>query len=128
MSTEILVVFQSFLRSEGSQTALIICQFFVNLIRHQYCTCISMSGHTYMGRPAARLETMVLVFSSYVLVYVVNIRRWLSLYGCYFLIYVMILPCSLQKPLTRNQTLFNVWLHVRTYHSRNPTKVSYLIQ
>ena len=51
---------------------------------------------------------------------------WLSLYGCYFLIYVIILPCSLQKSLTRNQTLFNVWLHVRAHHSRNLTKVSYL--
>ena len=88
----------------------------------------NMSGHALMGRPAARLETMALVFSSYVLVCVICKRRWIYLYGCYFLIYVMILPCSLQKPLTRNQTLFNVWLHIRTYHSRNLTKLSYLVQ
>ena len=90
--------------------------------------CRNMSGHALMGRPAARLETMALVFISYVFVCFVDKRRWLSLYGCYFLIYVMILPCSLEKLLTMNQKLFNIWLHVQTYHSSNLTKVSYLVQ
>ena len=43
---------------------------------------------------------MVLVSSSYTLVYVVNKRRLLSLYGCQFLTFVMILSCSLWKILT----------------------------
>ena len=90
--------------------------------------CRNMSGHALMGHPASRLEKMVLMISSYVLVYVVCKRRWLSLYGCYLLIYVIILPFSLEKPLTRNQTLFNIWLHVRTYPCRNITKLSYLVQ
>ena len=90
--------------------------------------CINMYGHTFMGRPAARLETMALLISLYVLVCIVGKRRWLFPYGCNLLIYVMILPCYLQKPLTRNQKLFNVWIHVRRYHSRNPTKVSCLVQ
>ena len=77
--------------------------------------CINMSVHVLMGRPSARLETMVLVFSSYVLVFVVGKRRWLSLYGCYFLFYVIRRPCSLDILLTKNRTLFNVWFHVRTY-------------
>ena len=37
--------------------------------------CINMSGHTLMGRPAARLETMVLVRISYVVVCIVDKRR-----------------------------------------------------
>ena len=78
-----------------------------------YC-CTKMSDHTCTGRTAARLETMVLVFSSYVLIYVVNKRWWLSLYGCYFLIYVIRRPWSLDISLTRNRMLFNVWFHVRT--------------
>ena len=57
------------------------------------------------------------LISSYVVECIVWKRQWLPPYGCNYLIYVMILPCSLQKPLTRNQMLFNVWLHVRTYHS-----------
>ena len=36
---------------------------------------INMSGHSLMGCPAARLETMVLVIQSYVLVYIVGKRR-----------------------------------------------------
>ena len=36
-------------------------------------SCWNMSGHALMGRPAARLETMVLVFSSYVLVCVIRL-------------------------------------------------------
>ena len=67
------------------------------------------------------------LISLYVLVGVLDKRQVLSLYGCNLFIYVMILPCSLQKPLTRNQTLFNVWIHVQTYHSSNLTKVSYLV-
>ena len=70
--------------------------------------CRNMSGHALMGRPAARLEMIALEFSSYVVVCIVDKRQLLSVYGCYFLIYVMILPCSLQKPLTKNQILFNV--------------------
>ena len=35
----------------------------------------NMSGHALMGRPAGRLDTMVLVFSSYVLVCFVDKRR-----------------------------------------------------
>ena len=46
--------------------------------------CWNMSGHTLMGRPAARLGTMALAFSSYVVVCIIDKRRWLSLYGCYF--------------------------------------------
>ena len=46
----------------------------------------NMSGHALMGRPDARLETMLLVFSSYVVVCIVCKRRRLSLYGCYLLI------------------------------------------
>ena len=68
------------------------------------------------------------LISSYVVVGVLDKRRVLSLYGCNLLIYVMILPCSLQKPLTRNQTLFNVLIHILTYHSRSLTRVSYLVQ
>ena len=37
--------------------------------------CRNMSGHALMGRPAARLEMMVLVFRSYVLVCVISKRR-----------------------------------------------------
>ena len=37
--------------------------------------CRNMSGHALMGRPAARLVTMVLVIRSYVLVYIVGKRR-----------------------------------------------------
>ena len=33
--------------------------------------CENMSGHALMGRPAARLETMALVFSSYAVVCIV---------------------------------------------------------
>ena len=62
--------------------------------------CRNMSGLALMGCPAARLEAMVLVSSSYTLVYVVNKRRLLSLYGCQFLTFVMILSCSLWKILT----------------------------
>ena len=40
-----------------------------------------------MGRPAARLETMVLVKRLYVVVYFVRKSRWLSLYEWYLLIY-----------------------------------------
>ena len=86
--------------------------------------CRNMSGHALMGRPAARLEMIALEFSSYVVVCIVDKRQLLSLYVWYFFIYL----CSLQKPLTRNQELFNLWLHVQTYHSRNHTKVSYLVQ
>ena len=89
---------------------------------------INMSSHALMGRPAARLEKMALMINSYVLVWNVGKRRWLPPYGCNFLIYVIISPCSLDKLLTSNQTLFNVWIHVRTYHISNPTKVSYLVQ
>ena len=39
------------------------------------CGCINISGHTLMGRPAARLETMAVVIRSYVLVYIVVKRR-----------------------------------------------------
>ena len=35
--------------------------------------------------------------------------------GCYFKIYVIGRSCSLDISLTRNQTLFSVWLHVRAY-------------
>ena len=70
--------------------------------------CRNISGHTLMGRPAARLETMVLVFSSYVVVFIVDKSRCLSLYGCYFLIYVIRRPFSLDISLTGNRTLFNV--------------------
>ena len=70
--------------------------------------CINMYGQALMSRPAARLETMALVIRLYVLVCIVGKRRRLSPYGCNLLLYVMILPCSLQKPLTRNQNLFNV--------------------
>ena len=108
-----------------------ICLYFIVVVilrmNLQIC-CINMSIHALVGRPAARLEMMALVFSSYLLVCVVDKRRVLSLYGCNLLIYVMILPCSLQKMLTRNQALFNVLIHVRTYHSKNLTKVSYLVQ
>ena len=38
-------------------------------------SCRNMSGHTLMGRPAARLETMALAIRSYVLVYIVGKRR-----------------------------------------------------
>ena len=34
-----------------------------------------MSGHAFMGRLAARLETMALVIRSYVLVYIVGKMR-----------------------------------------------------
>ena len=37
-------------------------------------TCRNMSGHTLVDRPAARLETMELVISSYVLVCIVGKR------------------------------------------------------
>ena len=37
--------------------------------------CRNMPSHALMGRPAARLETMVLVISSYVLVCIVGKRR-----------------------------------------------------
>ena len=67
-----------------------------------------------MGRPAARLETMLLMISSFVLVCIVGKRQQLSLYGCYFLICVIRRPCSLDILLTMNQTLCNVWFHVRT--------------
>ena len=63
-----------------------------------------------------------------VVVGVLNKSRVLSLYECNLLIYVMILPCSLQKLLTRNRTLINVCLHVRTYPCRNLTNVSYIVQ
>ena len=36
--------------------------------------CRNMSGHTLMGRPAAIMETMVLVIHSYVLIYIVGKR------------------------------------------------------
>ena len=54
-------------------------------------SCRNISGHALMGRPAARLERMALVFSLYVLVCVVDKRWVLFLYGCNLLIYVMIL-------------------------------------
>ena len=38
----------------------------------------NMSGHTLMGHPAARLETMTSVIHFYVLVYTVGKRRWIS--------------------------------------------------
>ena len=76
--------------------------------------CRNMSGHVLMGRPAARMEMMALVICSYVLVLNVGKRRWLSLYGCDFLIYEIRCPCSLHISLIMNQTLFNVWLHVQT--------------
>ena len=37
--------------------------------------CINIPGHALMGRPPARLETMSLVISSYVLVCIVGRRR-----------------------------------------------------
>ena len=73
-----------------------------------------MSCYTLMGRPAAILETMALIIHSYVLVLNVGKRRWISPYGCNFLIYMIRRPCYLYKYITRNQTLFNVWLHVQT--------------
>ena len=51
-----------------------------------------------MGHPAAILETTVLAKRSYVVVCIVDKRRLLSLYGCYFLIYVIRRPCSLDNP------------------------------
>ena len=48
--------------------------------------CRNISVHVLMGRSADRLETMALVFSSYVLVCIVDKRRVLSLYGCNLLI------------------------------------------
>ena len=44
-----------------------------------------MSGHTQIGCPVARLEMMVLVINSYVVVCVVYKRRRLSLYWVLFL-------------------------------------------
>ena len=86
----------------SSHTLINWCSYNSFLPLFSACACRNMSGHALMGCPAARLVTMVLVFSSYVLKCVICKRRWLSLYRCYFLIYVMILPCSLQKLLTRN--------------------------
>ena len=45
------------------------------------CICRNLSGHVFMGRPTARLETMALVISSYLLVCILGKRRWLSPYG-----------------------------------------------
>ena len=45
-----------------------------------------MSDHTLIGRPAARLEMIVLVIRPYVLVYIVGKSQWLSTYECNFLI------------------------------------------
>ena len=73
-----------------------------------------MSGHMLMGHQDARLETMVLVIRSYVLVYIVGKMRWISPYERNLLMYVIRRPCSLGKLLTRNRTLFNVSFHVRT--------------
>ena len=77
-------------------------------------SCRNMPGQALMVRPSARLETMALVKRSYVLVRMVDKRRQLSLYGCYFLIYVIRRPCSLDISLTTNWTLSNVWFHVQT--------------
>ena len=76
--------------------------------------CRNISGHALMGRPANILETIVLVKCSHVLVCFVDKRRWMILYGCYSLIYVIRRLCSLDILFTRNWTLFNVWFHVRT--------------
>ena len=74
-----------------------------------------MSSHALIVRPAARLETIVLVIHSYVLLQSVHKTEWLSSYGCYFLIYVIRCTCSLDVSLTRNRTLFNLSFHGWTW-------------
>ena len=91
--------------------------------------CGNISGHALMVRPAARLETMELLISSYVLVCIVGKRRWISLYGCYFLIYVIRRPCSLDILLTKNSNFIQRMIpRTDVNHFRKPTKVSYLVQ
>ena len=58
--------------SEASKVSSNTCLTVMTIVVH---SCRNMSGHALMGRPAARLETMVLVKRSYVVVCVVRKRR-----------------------------------------------------
>ena len=114
------IYFNDFVRRLGA-VGLVCCSIVLHSCFYIVCCspvfmpfCRNMSGHALMGRPSSRMETMALVFSSYVVVCIVDKRRWLSLYVCYFLIYVIRRPCSLGVSLTTNRTLFNVWFHVWT--------------
>ena len=49
--------------------------------------CRNMSGHTKMGRPADRLEKMVLMINSYVVVVLYAKDDDFPCIGCYFLVY-----------------------------------------
>ena len=58
-----------------SEVSIVVLHTHVTFIRLSTGLCRNISGHALMGRPDARLEKMVLVRSSYVLVCIVGKRR-----------------------------------------------------
>ena len=76
-----------------------------------------MSGHALMGRPAARLETMALVISLYVLVFIVGKNLFDK--TPVFLRHIAYYELNVKQRMTPRTNVSQ---------SRNPTNVSYLVQ